>query len=78
MEAIDNFCEKKEINSKTFYQHRKLEREGGIKALVPNYGNRKGKGPVTAKVLPIIRQVIEPGKSYKTLHDEVVAICKYM
>lgn len=69
------FCDVNGINQKTFYRYLKLYRSGGIKALATGYGKRKGKGKYVESILPVIRQIIKPGKGYKPTFDELVATC---
>jgi len=76
LKAMQEFCDFNGINPGTFYSHLGLHRDGGIEALVPAYGNRKGKGPVAGPVLPLIRKIIEPGKGYKPVYDNLVTLCK--
>ncbi len=74
-EVLRYFCDVNGINQKTFYRYLKLYRSGGIKALATGYGKRKGKGKYVESILPVIRQIIKPGKGYKPTFDELVATC---
>ena len=74
--AIEEFCDINGLNRGTLYRHMKRYREGGIEALVSAYGPRKSRGPVADIILPIIKEIIEPGKGYKPILNKLVVICK--
>lgn len=76
MEAIKKFCEANEINWNTFYRHTQLDRKGGIRVLVSNYGTQKGKGRYIDSILPIIRENYEEGKGYTPIYKKLIAICE--
>ena len=75
MKLLEAFCEEKEISAKTFYRHMRLEREGGIEALVPKWGMRKGRRKCSGLILPIIKRIAQPGRGIKWLHKEVSKDC---
>jgi|GEM_PF-1090989 len=75
MKLLKAFCEEKGISSKTFCRHLRLERQGGIEALVPEWGGKKGKRKCGDSILPIIKEMAQPGKGVRWLHDELMKIC---
>jgi len=74
IQAIKDFCDINGINWKTFYRHKQMEQKGGIAALVPNYGNQKGKRKYVT-VLPIIKEIVEPNKGFKRNFNAIVPAC---
>jgi len=75
IKVMKAFCENNEVNWKTFDRHLQLEQKGGIEALVPKWGNNKGKRKCGDSILPIIKEIAKPGKGVKWLHDELIKIC---
>lgn len=75
VKALNKFCDFNNINAKTFYGYLYLYKKRGIAGLIPAWGHGKGKGKYVESILPVIRQIIKPGKGYKPTFDELVATC---
>lgn len=74
--VIRSFCENNCINWITFYSYLKGYRKGGIEALLPKFGWKKGKSSYKDYVIPILKNVIEPGMSFAEIYRKVQFVCE--
>ncbi len=70
--ALIDFCAFHELRQSTFCSHLHLFKIGGIQALVPRQGGRKGKSKHRKLLIRLIRENIEPGKGYKFIYRKII------
>ena len=73
--AVREFCGEEGISPATLYRYIQRYQQGGGEALVSKYGLRKGKGPVVEKILPLLKEALEPGKGYSGNLVKLAQIC---
>lgn len=76
--VIKNLGETYCFHHKTFYPYFRRYRKGGIEALEPGWGKRKGKSNIAKTILPVFQQIMEPGKGYKYNLEKLVPVCEQM
>ena len=72
--SIKSFCDQKNISSGAFSCWLGAYHKGGIKALLPKYGNRKGCSKYGA-VLPLLAEAYEPGQPLSETYARVSTLC---
>jgi transposase len=77
-QVIQQFCAPKNITPATFQKWLQAYKSGGISALLPRYGNRKGHSQYKDAILPILAEIIEPGDSVSTVYKKLTPICRQL
>lgn len=72
--SLQAYCDLHNISTTAFKSWLQSYEFRGIRALLPNYGNRKGCSPYTS-ILPLVVQVIEPGETVAATYRKLLPVC---
>jgi transposase len=73
--SLQKYCTLHNISPTAFKSWLQSYESGGIRALLPKYGNRKGCSPYTS-ILPLVVQVIEPGGTVAATYRKLFPVCE--